>query len=673
MAVLSLPCSMARRAVAPRAFSQAFLILAVIISVSEGHLGHDAFPRMLAENNGNGGQGSTVPLTTPANDRAKGLIFNGLKRGRAGGHCDGAFEFENPIFDDVENKIPDERICTHGPDPTPAGIDATANDVLPLTPTQIAAAAGRNIWCDGDGQSGYRVQALYAYPEGRADRYNTYLASIKVWAANMERDLYDSAVRQGGVQHIRWVHTPTVNGTCELIVAKAYLGPGSGGANDTFGNMCNTLKSMGHNNKYRKYSVWHDSNVYCGLGTLYLDDTPGLTNWNNGGPKDSLGNPTAGPVFARSDAGCWDYAEAHELMHNLGGVQNTAPHASAAYHCTDEYDRMCYSDGDGVVMTYNNGCNSTVERLFDCGADDYYAVQPAANSYLATHWNCVQRGELTASLLPNGNPLSTTNFLVELHYITASSSTRVASATGKINALELRYTVTNPGDYSVTVSTGTGKYTLQLSYFIQDTTVRSPPPPSPSPSPSPPPSPSPSPSPPPSPSPSPSPPPPPLATLQTATFSGSLTKNIKISETWTVFAGPGAITASVRQNGGTKVDTATWTLKIALTVNGVETSVLGSNSTRLPVNLSRTATQTGNYAITVSASGTTQAYILTVKYYSGAGTGAFGGEGEPPAPPPGPVIIDPGSGVGGLTPSAFLVALASMLLSLTWFLGWYPS
>src|SRR3712207_6942838 len=44
---------------------------------------------------------------------------------------------------------------------------------------------------------------------------------------------------------------------------------------------------------------------------IYRDSQPGQTNANNGSYT----------AFARADAGCWGYAEGHELMHNLGGVQ----------------------------------------------------------------------------------------------------------------------------------------------------------------------------------------------------------------------------------------------------------------------------------------------------------------------------------------------------------------
>jgi hypothetical protein len=73
-------------------------------------------------------------------------------------------------------------------------------------------------------------------------------------------------------------------------------------------------------------------------------------------------------------------------MHMLGGVRDTAPHATGNGHCFDEYDRMCYEDGPGVDLEYF--CpNSSRDALFDCNHDDYYTTRPPATGYLATHWN----------------------------------------------------------------------------------------------------------------------------------------------------------------------------------------------------------------------------------------------------------------------------------------------
>ncbi|HTC80330.1 MAG TPA: hypothetical protein VK848_02225, partial [Acidimicrobiia bacterium] len=135
--------------------------------------------------------------------------------------------------------------------------------------------------------------------------------------------------------------------------------------------------------------MWTDANVLCGVGSLYSDARPGLNNINNG----------SAPMYARVDAACWDYAEGHELMHTLGAVQSGAPHATAAGHCWDEPDEMCYDDGSGSTMV--TVCTGRNPALFDCNHDDYfYAGVPPAVSWLASHWNTYNSSWLLRAPLP---------------------------------------------------------------------------------------------------------------------------------------------------------------------------------------------------------------------------------------------------------------------------------
>src|SRR5690606_38183844 len=87
---------------------------------------------------------------------------------------------------------------------------------------------------------------------------------------------------------------------------------------------------------------------------------------------------------------CWNgHTAAHELSHNLGAVQDTAPNATGFFHCTDQYDVMCYDDG-----TIPKGKKMAVvcpgrewADLLDCGGDDYFNPSPKPGSYLSNHWN----------------------------------------------------------------------------------------------------------------------------------------------------------------------------------------------------------------------------------------------------------------------------------------------
>jgi hypothetical protein len=66
---------------------------------------------------------------------------------------------------------------------------------------------------------------------------------------------------------------------------------------------------------------------------------------------------------------------------------NDTPHHSAARHCTDEADVMCYDDDASGPVTMTTVCPPEHEVLLDCGHDDYFSTDPPAGSYLAGHWN----------------------------------------------------------------------------------------------------------------------------------------------------------------------------------------------------------------------------------------------------------------------------------------------
>ena len=180
-----------------------------------------------------------------------------------------------------------------------------------------------------------------------------------------------------GSRHWRFVTDPDPAGSapCVLRITKVAV---SSTADNTFDATVSALRSLGYNRSDRKYSLFVESNVYCGIGSIYGDTRPGQENYNNGYAAQ----------YARSDAGCWNYAEAHELMHNLGGVQPGAPNATPGYHCSDENDEMCYDDDGSGPVVMRSVCSARSGTLFDCNHDDYFlAGTPAADNWLATHWN----------------------------------------------------------------------------------------------------------------------------------------------------------------------------------------------------------------------------------------------------------------------------------------------
>jgi hypothetical protein len=146
------------------------------------------------------------------------------------------------------------------------------------------------------------------------------------------------------------------------------------------------------------YAAFVDNIGCCygagGQGTLYLDDRPSPdANWNNvGGPHYSMVRLGLDPTFTA-------LAFQHEVGHNLGAVQDSAPHSSLGGHCWDDKDVMCYADGGpyfdtGTLQTLCPALGVNGIEPWDCGQDDYYAAEPAEGSYLETHWNLARSGWL---------------------------------------------------------------------------------------------------------------------------------------------------------------------------------------------------------------------------------------------------------------------------------------
>ena len=228
------------------------------------------------------------------------------------------------------------------------------------------------VWCTGDGTDGPRVQAVYAVASDRTDRFADIAPLIATWAGQMDAVVNHSASETGGERHIRFVTTPG----CVLDVAHVVLSPTG---DDSLSNTITEMRASGLGRADRKYVIWADATVYCGIGQVGGGDTASVTNSAN-----------AGPHYARVDSGCWartdHLSEVHELMHTLGAVQNSAPHSTGGFHCTDESDLMCYRDSASApANTYP--CASAHEWLLDCNHDDYFHTAPAAGSYLDTHWN----------------------------------------------------------------------------------------------------------------------------------------------------------------------------------------------------------------------------------------------------------------------------------------------
>ncbi|GAA1959621.1 hypothetical protein GCM10009838_14960 [Catenulispora subtropica] len=364
----------------------------------------------------------------PKDDKARGMVYAGLTPAAQGTPCVGMYQVSNTVQ------------CSHGPDAPPSGLDVhrgtqpviTPTTATPDTPTTgdgtapapsdllsdappvldaqtgnltagaradsapadttgaaAAPAGGNAVVCDGDGVTGNRVQVIYMHGPDQ-DRFAQYLPSFKKWAADTDAIYNASAAETGGVRHIRYATAPD----CTVAVLDVEV---PAAAMTDFSASNRALAAQGYNRRDRKYMVFADAQVYCGIGTFAGDERAGQDNWSNFGPS-----------YGRSDNGCWTGSvAAHELGHNLGAVNDSAPHSSKAGHCVDEWDIMCYSDSPDYPKMQILCSDQAHDDRLDCNHDDYYNTAPQPGSYLATHWNVANNQFLIAGDNPSPNPSPT--------------------------------------------------------------------------------------------------------------------------------------------------------------------------------------------------------------------------------------------------------------------------
>ena len=301
-------------------------------------------------------------IVKPGGERPR--VPPGLARAPAGGLCDKA---KVPFQGTLPNG---KALCTHGYDPIPAGVDVDAQRSVP-------PPAASTVPCIGNGTDGPRVQALYVHPDDKASEFQTLLPTLRAYAAQVEDVVSASAERSGGERHVRFVTTPDCNVDFQEVEIAAAAVTGW----DPF---VDALYNAGYDRTDRLYLVWMDSNYgvtqgWCGIGGLWGDDSPAITNKSNSGPN--YGRTERDCWGAHTADGAWGSVEAHELLHTIGAVNYSAPNAHEG-HCKDEYDRMCYGAPDTVYK-----CPESSEKLLDCGHDDYFSAAPNAGNYLATYWN----------------------------------------------------------------------------------------------------------------------------------------------------------------------------------------------------------------------------------------------------------------------------------------------
>ena len=291
--------------------------------------------------------------------------------------------------------VDDEVACTHGGDPAP-GSPLLARDA---TPAAVPPAP-----CPGDGVSGRRIVVAYGYPADTSPRAKTLRPVIREALGLADANL-DAASHGFGGQHYRLFCQRDVQVTLRAWKLVPI------GSDDTFtfsdlitslaDRVANGLGDEDLDDPDTIYSVFVDHIGCCygpaGQATYSHDDRPDpAVNRNNQplSPRYSLVRLGYSTIAL---AGIWQ----HEIGHNLGAVQDSAPHTSGNGHCYESFDVMCYNDGGpwfqgggGMVANCVAGMPDGQE-IFDCNGDDYYAVAPVDGSYLTDHWNLADNRWLT--------------------------------------------------------------------------------------------------------------------------------------------------------------------------------------------------------------------------------------------------------------------------------------
>lgn len=291
------------------------------------------------------------------------------------GECAGTFKVVNLESDE-------SNYCTYGPEVTFRNAVRRGSEIR---------VPGKGVQCTGDNVSGLRVQAIYAYAENVPDRYDELQEHFRSIADNVSNAIAASADKTGGQATLKWV----TDANCDIAIAKVKL---RATQDDSFSETINAVQKADFDDPSKKYLIWTDADLVCGIATFIThDETDPNKNYSSSGISSS---------YSRIDRSCWGESELHEIMHNMGAVQDSAPHSTKRGHCTDGYEVMCYGDGGPGAQTTN--CSLSHLYLLDCNNDDYFSANPAADSYLATHWNVFNSNYLITNKTRAPDPSDTT-------------------------------------------------------------------------------------------------------------------------------------------------------------------------------------------------------------------------------------------------------------------------
>jgi hypothetical protein len=294
---------------------------------------------------------------------------------------------------------------------TPATADDTSHAAFPSTQRQI--------------------KVVYAHPRDVAPRFAAWADSLQADVSRIEQFL---ALQTGGRRALRFDMGTScgpqyvdIQDVALSNIRSYYVTPND---DTNFDRVADDVHSaVGHDTRDvfvvgdglttpDTPPATEDQGVW-GIAEVSPDDKAGKANRSNLG---GLVGMMLAPPGTTPDPVDWQpTVMLHEITHNLGGVQHSAPHSTPNWHCWDGLDVMCYDDGSTGSQPYTDTvCDfigGAIPQTYDCGHDDYFDPDPVPGSYIATHWNvytsdfmgsCSQLGMACGSNIVRTPPVNAT-------------------------------------------------------------------------------------------------------------------------------------------------------------------------------------------------------------------------------------------------------------------------
>jgi hypothetical protein len=248
-----------------------------------------------------------------------------------------------------------------------------------------------------------QFKLVYAHPADRPDNFGAWSHILQANVALVQRFL---AAQTGGAKALR-IDMGTRCGPQYVDVQAVHLSGPRAHYVDNFGAIVREVRSQlgrapGPRNVVVLADTLNGTPYDYGLGETVVGAAgarPGANNpHNRGGFASVLFSRDTGLPATDARGAWWPEGFLHEITHNLGAVQWSAPHSTQPTgfehfrygHCWQGADVMCYVEDAGAAHPMRYDCppaGGAIPQAYDCGRDDYFSPARAPGSYLATHWN----------------------------------------------------------------------------------------------------------------------------------------------------------------------------------------------------------------------------------------------------------------------------------------------